>query len=118
MEYFLIFSLQLIGIGFHVAQKVKALDAKYPEKSIREVFNTFLDQDWVTLGISGLIIVLDLLVHFILDKYTPDLRKGLNYYVLYAFAIALVLGYGGQRLIYKYLGKAEEILDKQADKLK
>ena len=118
MEYFLIFSLQLIGIGFHVAQKVKALDAKYPEKSIREIFNTFLDQDWVTLFISALIIVLDLMVHFILDTYTPDIRKGVNYYVLYAFGIALFLGYAGQRLIYKYLGKAEEILDKQADKLK
>jgi hypothetical protein len=118
MEYFLIFSLQLIGIGFHVAQKIKALDAKFPEMSIREIFNTFLDQDWVTLFISALIIVLDLMVHFILDRYTPDLIKGINYYVLYAFGIALVLGYAGQRLIYKYLGKAEEILDQQADKLK
>jgi hypothetical protein len=118
MEYFLIFSLQLIGIGFHVAQKIKSLDAKYPDKSIRQIFNTFLDQDWVTLFISGLVIILDLVVHYILDSYTPELRKGVNYYVLYAFGIALVLGYAGQRIIYKWLGRAEEILDKQSDKLK
>lgn len=118
MEYFLIICLQFIGIGFHVGQKVKSLDTKFPEKSIREIFNTFLDQDWVTLFISGLIIVLDLMVHFILDKYTPDLIKGINYYVLYAFGVALILGYAGQRLIYKLLGKTEEFLDKQADKIK
>lgn len=118
MEYFLIFLLQLIGIGFHVGQKLKAMDDKYPDKNIRQLLNTFIDEDWITLCISALVIALNLVTHYIIDTYTPDLRNSVNYYILYTFAIALILGYSGQRIIYKYLGKAEEVLNKKADTIK
>ena len=38
------------------------------------------------------------------DKYLMD------------YALALILGYAGQRLAYKYLGTAEKVLSEKAEK--
>jgi hypothetical protein len=117
MEYLLIFVLQLLGIGFHVMQKIIKLGDTHPQMKRREIINVFLDEDWDTLIVSALVLCVNLITHYIIDKYTPQLRESLNYYVLYAFAIALVLGYSGQRLAYKWLGSAEKVLDKKSEQL-
>lgn len=117
MEYILIILFQLLGIGFHVAQKLIQLDNLSPDDSFGAVMKLFWNEDRVTIFISSLILVLNVAAHFVIESYAPELRAKIEYYALYSFAIALVLGYGGQRLVYKYLGKAEALLDKQADKI-
>jgi hypothetical protein len=115
MEYFLIFVLQMLGIAFHVMQKIIKLGDQYPTLGRKEIFNIFLQEDWDTLCVSGLIIVADELAHYIIDEYTPDFRSGINYYILYAFGIAFMLGYLGQRFVYKWLGSAEKFIDKKVE---
>lgn len=114
MEYFLILILQLGGIGLHVFQKVKDIDSRYPDDTLKDVFKIFLREDAITLFASILILILNLVVHYIIGAYTT-LPTTIEYYILYAFGIALLLGYAGQRLVYKYLGKAEEVLSKRLD---
>lgn len=116
MEYALIVLLQLIGIGLHVMQKVIALGDQNKSMERKEIFATFWHEDWDTLFVSGLVLVLNLAAHYIIEAYTI-LPKEIGNYPLYAFGIALVLGYAGQRLIYKYLGTAEAALAKKGDQI-
>lgn len=116
MEYLLIIALQLLGIGFHVMQKVISLGATYPQDGPAVVFKAFFKEDWDTLGVSGLVLLLNLVVHYILNRYAPGLSTVPNY-DLYNFGVALVLGYAGQRVVYKYLGTAEKLLDRKSDNI-
>lgn len=116
MEYLLITICQFIGIGFQVALKVLELDKKFPDDSLQDVLKQFWLSDKITLIISGLIVFANLVIHFIVAEYTT-LETTIPNYALYNFGIALILGYAGQRIVYHYLGKAENVLIKKADKL-
>lgn len=124
MEYIIIFTLQLLGIAFHVVQKVNTLDKQYPEKSIKEIYSLFFENEWSSLSVSALVLFADLFFHFIIDSYFPAVREMsitvplINLtmpYLAVSFIVAFVLGYGGQRLAYKYLGKAEQYLSDKAN---
>ena len=117
MEYLLVIILQLLGIGFHVGQKILAIDARYPDDSLSDVFKIFMKEDKITLFISGLVLILNVVGIYITEYYT-DFEEKFEYFHLTSFGVALVMGYAGQRLIYKYLGKAEEVLNKKADQFK
>lgn len=114
MEYLLIIALQLIGCGLHVLQKALELDKKYPDDTLSDVFSMFWQSDKITLLISLLILCLSLIGYYVIEVYTPQLFN-IEFFELYAFGIAFLLGYAGQRLIYKYLGKAEKYLDRKVD---
>lgn len=116
MDYALIIVLQFIGIGFHVMQKVISLGTQFPQDGPSVVFRAFLKEDWDTLMVSGLVVLLNVVTHYILETYAPGVTQIENY-ALYSFGVAFVLGYAGQRIVYKYLGTAEKLLDKKADDL-
>jgi hypothetical protein len=113
MEYTLILILQFLGIGFHVMQKISILGDKFPEKTIGDIQAIFWKQDYDTLIVSALVLLLNLVAHYIVGEYTDI--PSIKYYHLYSFGIALVLGYAGQRIIYKYLGTAEKFLDRKIE---
>ena len=113
MIYILIVILQLLGISFHVMQKVVTLGDKFPEKTVRQIFLTFWQEDWDTLMISGLILLLDVVAHFVIFDFLHIPLPPEWYWQIGPFVIALVMGYAGQRLIYKWFGSAEQFLDKQ-----
>lgn len=114
IEYLLICVFQGLGVYFHILAKLKALDEKFPEKSYDEIKAIFYDEDRITLKMSAGILVLHLAIHLIVDLYAPHLR-GIDYYMLWTLAAAIILGWGGQRIIYKAFGKAEQIINKQID---
>lgn len=117
MEYALIFILQAIGISLSVTQKVTLLDKQFPDFNKKQIFAVFLDEDWTTLLGSAIVLILNIVTHYIVDNYTTY-HDTFENYDLYSFAIALILGYAGQRLIYKWLGSAEKALDKKvSDKI-
>lgn len=122
MEYFIILFLQLLGISFHVVQKVNYLDKQHPEKSIKEIYGLFFENEWSSLSVSALVLFADLFFHFIIDSYFPAVREmELNFigvtlpYLAISFLLAITFGYAGQRLAYKYLGKAEQYLSDKAN---
>jgi hypothetical protein len=117
MEYLLILLLQLIGIGFHVMQKVSTLGNLFPDKPRNAIFGIFMQEDWDTLMISALILALNEIAHYILHVYAITISS-YQYFDLISFGVALVLGYAGQNLVYKWLGSARDFLDKKVtDKL-
>ena len=114
MEYLIVFIMQMIGIGFHVGQKVVSLGNAYPDKSWKEILSALFVEDWDTMVISCLVIFLNEMIHFIINEYAGHITELPNFY-LYSFGTALLLGYAGQRLIYKFLGTAEKFLGDQID---
>lgn len=118
LEFILIFILQFIGIRLHVLQKLTALGDKYPDKTKEDIKAIFDKEDWDTLQVSYTVLALTLVAHLIILVYAPWLREN-TWYHLGSFALSLVIGYAGQRMIYKYLGSAEKFIDKTVeDKLK
>lgn len=106
-------------------QKLVTIRRKHRKENIRQIFSVFLYEDWNTLLCSMLILALDLVAHFIMHNYTPwvhDMKVGIPLigevpFIILTFLFALILGYGGQRIIYKYLGTAEEFITKKAGEL-
>lgn len=120
MDYFLIFTLELIGIGLYVMQIVLELDKKSPDDSKLDVLKLFWKLDGFTIFISGIILVFNEVVHLIMETYGQKsiaYVDGLPYinYHLITFIIAFGLGYFGQRKIYQWLGKAETFIDKKIE---
>jgi ABC-type spermidine/putrescine transport system permease subunit I len=116
-EYFLLIALQLLGVGFHVMQKVISLSNAHPDNEIKDVFVAFWKADWDTVFVSGLVLLFTIIVHYIVAKYAQGITSKFDNYLLFSFALSLTMGYAGQKLIYKYLGTAEKYLDKKADDL-
>lgn len=116
MEYALIIILQLLGIALSVGQKVHELDKKFDNDTFNEVLSVFWKSDRVTVWISVIILFLNVVAHYIIEHYS-NLPESIPNYPLYAFGIAFVLGYAGQRIIYKWLGTAERTLTEKGDKI-
>jgi hypothetical protein len=115
MEYLLIAVLQFLGVGFHAAQKVAIIRKGFPNKRFNEIISIFWNEDWNTLFVSGLVVILNLVGHYIVLNYAPGSVTQHEWYYVGSFALALCLGYFGQRKIYQILGTAETFLDKQVE---
>jgi hypothetical protein len=120
LEFFLIFVLEILGILFHVSQKVIQLDKANPEKKIPEIYSLFFDNEWASLIVSLLVLVTNIVAHIITVVYFPgysDVSVTVPYIdltvpaVVGFYLLALVCGYAGQRIAYNYLGKAETYLN-------
>lgn len=114
-EFILIAVLQFIGIRLHILQKIIAIDKAHPELTRKEVVDTFKENDSFTISVSYLVLGLNLIAHFIIHVFAPKLMDSVPYFIIWAFALAFVLGYAGQRLIYKVLGTAESILNRRIE---
>lgn len=118
MEYFLIIILESLGVAFHVMQKVVSIGDKFPDETPRNIFQIFWKQDWDTLFVSVLVLVFNIVAHYIVFDKLGFILKPEWYWQIAPYALSLIGGYAGQRLIYKWFGSAEKFLDKQvSDKL-
>lgn len=125
MEYLLIILLQLLGIGFHVMQKIIKFGDQYPEMDRGKIFDIFMKEDWDTLIVSILVLVTHITLHFTANYLDPDLMNtsfafpalgGFTIsYVLVSLVLALFMGYFGQRVAYKIFGTAEKYIDKKIE---
>lgn len=113
MDYILTSVLMLVGILFHVMQKVRQLKIKFPELAPVRVWKTFFSEEWDSLIVSFLVwLVYELWLYIsVINGFRLP-----NWYDMYGmYGLALVLGYCGQRVAYRYLGTAEKVLQKRAD---
>ncbi len=113
MIYILTSVLMVIGTMFHVMQKIRQLRIKFPDLAPQRIVKTFVGEEWDSLCCSFLVwLVFELWINIsIRNNY--KLPAWYDMYGIYGFA--LVLGYCGQRIAYRYLGTAEKILQKRAD---
>jgi hypothetical protein len=118
MEYILISLFQIFGVLFHAGQKINDLDKRYPEKSKKQIIGVFWDEDWNTLFFSAVVLAFTLAVHLSINIYAPSvlLLSWLGIpFMIWALGFSTLLGYAGQRIIYKFLGTAENALNKKIE---
>ena len=113
MIYILTSILMMIGIMFHVMQKVRLLRNKFPDFAPMRIWKTFASEEWDSLGVSFLVWLVYELWIYISIKNVYVLPTWYQMYGIYA--LALILGYCGQRIAYRYLATAEKVLQKRAD---
>lgn len=116
MDYAIVTFLFFIGFGYFVMRTITKLKRAYPKLGFSDVWKTFFREEWDTILTSLLGLALMLMIIFIprYNGYTlPDWYENFGMY-----GLALVDGYAGTKLIYKYMGTAEGILDKKADTIK
>lgn len=116
MIYLLTIILFLLGVGFHVLQVMDRVKKKFPQYKLSEVFDTYCFEEFNTLLRSALVLCTYQLFLFILDMAEVQMPGWWDKYLV-VYGLALVLGYAGQRLAYKYLGTAEKVLSDRADDL-
>lgn len=125
MDYVLIIMLQFLGVCYRVGETIAQLKKTYPTETKGKIFDIFFKEDWNTLFMSAVVLATDLIFHYIVSKFSinweiiiwqpwgvVDITIGTLYGIL-SYLIAIVLGYKGQDLIYKWLGTAATRLDKE-----
>ncbi len=116
MDYIFISLFQFFGVLLAIGQTLKKLDDIYPADKLEDLWKMFWDKDRITVFISGVIWLLHLSAHAAVDYYNLiEFILTRPYYLLINFALALVIGYGGQWLIYQILGKAVDFVKKKVD---
>lgn len=115
MDYALITVTFLLGTGFHVMQKVMTFKKNFTTLGFNQIWGTFLKEEWDSLCVSSLILVTINVFLYIKIYNQWQFPLWLEDWGMYLFA--LVIGYSGQRIAYKYLGTAEQILEKKVDGL-
>lgn len=114
MEYVIIIVAQIFGILFHNYLKIKQIDDRRPDDTFWEVMSVFYRENILTLILSTIILAFTVFVHAVVGYYT-DLRESFDYYDLSASGLSLVLGYQGQKIVYKALDKGTEVVDRKLD---
>lgn len=114
MEYVIIIVAQIFGILFHNYLKIKQIDERRSDDTFIEVLQVFYKENILSLILSAVILFFTVFVHGVIWYYT-DLNLTIPYYDLGAVGISLILGYQGQRLVYKALDKGTSAVDRKLD---
>ena len=115
MDYFFTTSLNLIGIIYMVMVSIKKLRAKFPELHPKTVLGTYFIEEWDSMILSFVGLVLFELVLFIVRHNQVVLPDWVEEWGIYGFAI--LWGYASQRLAYSILNTSEATLQKKMDKI-
>lgn len=116
MDYFLTTVLMIIGIALHVMSKISALRKRFPELSPKTVLDTFFKEEWDSLIVSGLVLVLAEIILYTTVSNGVKFAPWFDMYGMYGMAV--LWGYAGQRLAYKFLSTGESVLEKKAEQIK
>lgn len=120
MEYFLIIVLEFCGVAFSMGQKIAELNKKTEEQdTIGAILHTYVRRDFVTIFLSGIIIIMNIVFHYVMELYGNGLALrvfgDIATYKVFSMAFAFFLGWGGQAFFYRLLGKTELYLHKKVD---
>ena len=134
MDYVLIIIFEAIGMAFKIGQQIALLKKEHPERSKKEIINTYSNEDWNVLFMSFVVLCFNLAAFYVIYS-----RLGIDWtrawdvtvfgiainlklealMVLFSVGIAVLFGYKGQDLLYKWFGSAADKLDKAvSEKLK
>ena len=120
MEYLIIIILEFCGVAFSMGTKIAELNKNTTEEdTISHILHTYVRRDFVTIFLSGIVIIMNIVFHYVMELFGTGLATrvfgDLNTYKVFSFALAFFLGWGGQAFFYKLLGKTEQYLHKRVD---
>ena len=112
MIYFLTSVSLLFGVMFHVMVKVMGYKKQFPTLSFGNIWSTFFKEEWDSLMVSAIIYGVTELAIFIINYQQINIPEWLQWGI---YPIALLMGYQGQRIAYKFLNTASDALEKKAE---
>jgi hypothetical protein len=112
MIYTLTIILFLIGVLFHAMVKVTGYKKQFEKLTFLTIWRVFFNEEWDSLLVSILVLSVTELSIFIINYTDMVIPDWLNWGI---YPIALVLGYQGQRIAYKFLNTATDVLEKKAE---
>lgn len=118
LDYIFLFLWALLGVGFHVMQKIANIRTKYMAEPPKIVFKVFFSEDWNTLIVSILSIIAAFSIFQVMLREFAENKATLAilFVIKWKYPAFIVIGYAGQRLAYKGLGTAESVLSKRIEK--
>lgn len=115
MEYVITIVAQVFGILFHNFLKIDEIDKRREDDTFWEVLTVFYRENILSLMLSTVILLFTVFVHFVIGYYS-DINETIPYYDLIGAGVSLVLGYQGQRIVYKALNRGADAVDNKLDK--
>lgn len=115
IECFFILCFQAVGCFVFQYPALKVIDAKSANDSFNDVLKAFWDQDKITLLGSGVILFFQCVAHGAIEYFDlPIKNEVLEFdfwphkitYMGGTLILALILGFGGQGILYGLFGKA------------
>lgn len=114
MIYILTTACQILGIFFHIMIKVAGYKKQFPTLSVGSIWKTFKKEEWDSMiGSVGILGLVELSI-FIINWQQIVIPDWLQWGI---YPISLLMGYQGQRILYKYLNTASDALEKKAETL-
>jgi hypothetical protein len=111
IEHLILALLYLLGVSYHVMQKIGMLHKKFQDATIGQTFKTFFKEEWDSLVVSGLGLITVQAFWFLAHHKNIPLPQWLHNWGAYVSTV--VLGYCLQRIVYKILGTAEGVMEKR-----
>lgn len=109
----LIIMLYLIGVAYHILQRIREIRKQYPDLLPGQVLKVYRSEEWDTMLVMAVcLIMLELFWIIATYKHLP-MPYWLRQWGLYP--ISVTCGYLLHRAIYKLLGTTEKVIDKRID---
>ena len=112
MIYFLTIIAFLLGVLFHVMVKVMGYKRQFSNLTFKTIWGTFFKEEWDSLMVSAIVLGVVQLSIFIINYYSIAIPDWLQWGI---HPIALLMGYQGQRIAYKFLNTASDALERKAE---
>jgi hypothetical protein len=105
MIYLLTTVVFILGVFLHIMIKITSYKKTFPTLSFGAIWATFFKEEWDSLLVSLVILVLVEVTIYIINYVGIEVPIWMDWGI---YLIALVMGYQGQRLAYKFLNTAGE----------
>jgi len=112
MIYLLTTIVFILGVLLHVMIKVTGYKKAFPTLSFGAIWGVFFKEEWDSLMVSGVILFVVEVSITIINYVGVVIPDWMNWGI---YVIALLMGYQGQRIAYKFLNTAVEALEKKAE---
>ena len=91
MDYLLTIVLFILGVCFHVMQKIMILKASFPQLKFGDIWQTFFKQEWDSLVVSGLVLCVAEIALFIAVNNKVTLPNWLDEWGMYLIPLVFDL---------------------------
>lgn len=115
MIYLLTTVVFILGVLLHVMIKITGYKKTFPTLSFGAIWGTFFKEEWDSLIVSGILLMVVEVAIFIINYVGVVVPEWMEWGI---YVIAMLLGYQGQRLAYKFLNTAVDALEKKAEAIK
>lgn len=105
----------MLGVFLHVMIKVTGYKKTYPTLPFGAIWGVFFKEEWDSLMVSGVVLLVVEVSIFITNYVGVQIPEWMNWGI---YVIAIVMGYQGQRLAYKFLNTAVDALEKKVEDIK